>query len=256
MPIFRSIVFSAALAGLIVGVVISVVQFFGTVPLIQQSEVYERKAAAESPSAEHEHVGASHDHDKAHNHESEWEPEDGFQRNAFTVAANILTAIGFALLLTGSYAIRNRQVSWKEGLLWGLAGFVVFTAAPGLGLPPELPGMPVADLTARQTWWIATAAATAGGLYLLAFRSTAWATVLGLGLIALPHLIGAPLAPETHSDVPRALSHKFIVVVTLTSLLFWALLGVSTSIAFGRVFGSTGPQGDSRDPFVGPYEIP
>jgi len=218
MPVFRSIVFSAALAGLIVGVVISVAQFFGTVPLIQQSEVYERKAAAELPAA-HEHGAAAHD--KAHSHESEWEPEDGLQRNSFTVAANILTAIGFALLLTGIFAIRGRPVTWREGLLWGFAGFVVFTAAP--------------ELTARQTWWIATAAATAGGLFLLAFRSAAWAAVLGLGLIALPHLIGAPLAPESHSEVPAALSHRFIVVVTLTSLLFWALLGVATSIAFGRI---------------------
>ena len=138
-------------------------------------------------------------------------------------------------MLTGVYAIRGRQVTWREGLLWGLAGFVVFTAAPGLGLPPELPGMPVAPLTARQTWWIATAAATAGGLCLLAFRAAAWAAILGLVLIALPHLIGAPLAPEHHSEVPAALSHRFIVVVTLTSLLFWALLGVATSIAFGRI---------------------
>jgi cobalt transporter subunit CbtA len=228
MPVFRSIVFSAALAGLIVGVVISVAQFFGTVPLIQQSEVYERKAAAEAPPA-------AHDHDKAHSHDSEWEPEAGLQRNSFTVAANILTTIGFALLLTGTYAIRGRPVTWREGLLWGLAGFVVFTAAPGLGLPPELPGMAVAELTARQTWWIATAVATAGGLFLLAFRPAAWAAVLGLGLIALPHLIGAPLAPESHSEVPAALSHRFIVVVTLTSLLFWTLLGVATSIAFGRI---------------------
>ena len=235
MPVFRSIVFSAALAGLIVGVVISIAQFFGTVPLIQQSEVYERKAAAEPLPAAHEHGAAAHDHDKAHSHDSEWEPEDGLQRNSFTVAANILTAIGFALLLTGAYAIRGRPVTWREGLLWGFAGFVVFTAAPGLGLPPELPGMAVAELTARQTWWIATAAATAGGLFLLAFRPAAWAAILGLGLIALPHLIGAPLAPESHSEVPAALSHRFIVVVTLTSLLFWALLGVATSIAFGRI---------------------
>jgi cobalt transporter subunit CbtA len=242
MPVFRSIVFSAALAGLIVGVVISIAQFFGTVPLIQQSEVYERKAG--TPPAAHEHAGASQgqgkDQDKAHSHAREWEPEDGLQRNAFTVGANILTAIGFALLLTGVYAIRGRQVTlrqvtWREGLLWGLAGFVVFTAAPGLGLPPELPGMPVAPLTARQTWWIATAAATAGGLGLLAFRTAPWTAILGLVLIALPHLIGAPLAPENHSEVPAALSHRFIVVVTLTSLLFWALLGVATSIAFGRI---------------------
>jgi cobalt transporter subunit CbtA len=229
MPVFRSIVFAAALAGLIVGVVISIAQFFGTVPLIQQSEVYERKAAA-SPAA-HEHAGAAKDQA----HETEWEPEEGFQRNAFTVGANILTAIGFALLLTGVFAIRGRHVTWREGLLWGLAGFVVFTAAPGLGLPPELPGMPVADLTARQTWWIATAAATAGGLGLLAFRAAAWSAVLGLALIALPHLIGAPLAPESHSAVPAALSHRFVVVVTLTSLLFWALLGVAASVAFERI---------------------
>lgn len=235
MPVFRSIVFSATLAGLIVGAVISVAQFFGTVPLIQQSEVYERKAAAEAPPAAHEQTAAPHDHGNDRSHDSEWEPKDGFQRNAFTVAANILTAIGFALLLTGVYAIQGRPVAWREGLLWGLGGFVVFTAAPGLGLPPELPGMPVAELAARQTWWIATATATAVGLYLLAFRSAAWAAVLGLGLIVLPHLIGAPLAPESHGEVPAALSHRFIVVVTLTSLLFWALLGVCTSIAFGRV---------------------
>src|SRR5882757_4557510 len=235
MPVFRSIVFSATLAGLIVGAVISVAQFFGTVPLIQQSEVYERKAAAEAPPAAHEQTAAPHEHDEARSHDSEWEPEDGLQRNAFTVAANILTAIGFALLLTGVYAIRGRQVIWREGLLWGLGGFVVFTAAPGLGLPPELPGMPVAELTARQTWWIATAAATAGGLCLLAFRPAAWAAVLGLALIALPHLIGAPLAPESHSEVPATLSHRFIVIVTLTSLLFWALLGVATSLAFERI---------------------
>src|SRR5271154_4551438 len=139
MPVFRSIVFSAALAGLIVGAVISIAQFFGTVPLIQRSEVYERKAAAEAPSAVHNETTHSHDH--------EWEPEDGLQRNLFTVAANILTAIGFALLLTGAYVVRGRSVTWREGLLWGLGGFVVFTAAPGLGLPPELPGMPVAELT-------------------------------------------------------------------------------------------------------------
>ena len=235
MPVFRSIVFSAALAGLIVGVVISVAQFFGTVPLIQQSEVYERKAVTATPPATHEHGSTTHDQGKPHSHDSEWEPEEGFQRNAFTVAANILTAIGFALLLTGVYAIRGHAVTWREGLAWGLAGFIVFTAAPGLGLPPELPGMPVADLTARQTWWIATAAATAGGLCLLTFRSTAWAAVLGLALIALPHLVGAPLAPESHSDVPHALSQRFIVVVTLTSLLFWALLGISTSIVYGRI---------------------
>ncbi len=42
MNIFRSIVFSAALSGLIVGLVVTVAQQFGTVPLIQRAEVYEK----------------------------------------------------------------------------------------------------------------------------------------------------------------------------------------------------------------------
>ena len=215
---------------------ISVAQFFGTVPLIQQSEVYERKAAADAPPAAHEQTaGPARITVTTVATRANGSLRKGFSATPSRSAANILTAIGFALLLTGVYAIRGRPVTWREGLLWGLGGFVVFTAAPGLGLPPELPGMPVAELTARQTWWIATATATAGGLYLLAFRSAAWAAVLGLALIVLPHLIGAPLAPESHGAVPAALSHRFIVVVTLTSLLFWALLGVCTSIAFGRV---------------------
>jgi cobalt transporter subunit CbtA len=95
--------------------------------------------------------------------------------------------------------------------------------------------MPVADLTLRQTWWIGTACATAAGLALLVFRKASWAAILGLGLIVLPHLIGAPLAPAGHTDVPETLSHSFVVAAVLTSLLFWTLLGVLTSIAFQRI---------------------
>jgi cobalt transporter subunit CbtA len=232
MHVFRSIVLAASLAGLIVGALTSVVQFFGTVPLIQKSEVYE-KAAADAPHrASHSASGEAE-----HHHDAEWEPEEGFQRNALTVAANILTAIGFGLLLTGIYALRQRPVHWREGLFWGLGGFVVFVAAPGLGLPPELPGLPVADLTARQTWWIATAALTASALYLLVLRSEPWAAILGLILVVIPHLVGAPAAPESHTEVPASLSHQFVVTVVITGLLFWSLLGAATSLAFQRISG-------------------
>jgi cobalt transporter subunit CbtA len=225
MSVFRSIVFSAVVVGVIVGAAVTVAQFFGTVPLILKGETYER--AADQAAAADQRAG--HDHGVAAR-----EPKDGWQRNSFTAAANILTATGFALLLAGIYALQGRPVTWHEGLLWGLGGFVVFTIAPGLGLPPTLPGVPAAPLEARQIWWIATAAATAAGLGLLVFRRSAWAAVLGLCVVALPHLIGAPHLAETHSDVPDALSHRFVVAVTLTSLLFWVLLGSLTSIAYRR----------------------
>src|SRR5262249_10404078 len=107
MQIFRAIVFSAVLAGLMVGAVVSVCQFFTTVPLIQKSEVYEKAEAQ----AQHQHADSGNG--AAHHHEAEWEPEEGFQRNSLTVAANILTAIGFALILAGIYAIRQRPVAWR-----------------------------------------------------------------------------------------------------------------------------------------------
>ena len=231
MSVFRSIVFSAVAAGLVVGAVVTAAQLFSTVPLIIKSETYERAAAKSGP-ASHEHSDRQH---AVHEHgAAAWEPKEGLQRNLFTAGANILTAVGFALLLAGIYALRGYPVTWHEGLLWGLGGFLVFTAAPGLGLPPELPGVAHAPLQERQIWWIATAAATASGLGLFVFRRSVWAVVLGFCLIVLPHLIGAPRLAETHTAVPEALSHQFVVAVTLTSFLFWVLLGSLTSVAYRR----------------------
>jgi cobalt transporter subunit CbtA len=229
MSVFRSIVFAAVAAGLVVGAIITVVQQFGTVPLILKAEVYERSAeaavattTAPTEHSEHNHRGAA------------WEPQDGLERNLYTAAVNILTAIGFALLLGGFYALRGQPISWREGLLWGVAGFAVFTVAPGLGLPPELPGVPTAPLGPRQLWWIATALATAGGIALFVVRQSILAAVLGFCLIVAPHLVGAPHLAEAHTDVPELLSHQFAVAVTLTSFLFWMLLGSMTSFTYRR----------------------
>jgi predicted cobalt transporter CbtA len=52
MTAFRSIVFSAVLAGLIVGAFVTAAQRVGTVPIILQAEVYERQAEA----AGHQHA--------------------------------------------------------------------------------------------------------------------------------------------------------------------------------------------------------
>jgi cobalt transporter subunit CbtA len=121
MSIFRSIVLCSALVGLIVGLAISLAQQFGTVPLILEGEVYEKAAAAEGAA-----MSAVLPHETmAHEQSGEaWEPADGFERNAFTVVANILTATGYALVLIGLFALRGEPVGWREGLLWGLGGFI------------------------------------------------------------------------------------------------------------------------------------
>jgi predicted cobalt transporter CbtA len=75
-----------------------------------------------------------------------WEPEDGIEKTAYTLLADLLTGIGFALLLAAGLALQGGTVTWRTGPFWGLAGFATFTLAPGLGLPPELPGTETAPL--------------------------------------------------------------------------------------------------------------
>ncbi|MFT4119795.1 CbtA family protein [Bradyrhizobium sp.] len=246
MSTFRSIVFSSVIAGFIVGLIVTAAQQFGTVPLILKAEVFEKAAeghqheaavAPQAAAAGNEHAG--HDH-AGHDHGDEaWEPRDGLERNVYTAAANVLTAIGFALLLAGFFAVRSgatgASVSWHEGLIWGLAGFAVFTVAPGLGLPPELPGVPAAPLLSRQIWWLAAVLATAAGLALIVFRRSVPAAVAGVVLLILPHLIGAPELEHVETSVPSSLSHQFVAAVTMTSLVFWSLLGTVTSALFTRL---------------------
>jgi cobalt transporter subunit CbtA len=236
MSTFRSIVFSSVIAGFIVGLIVTAVQQFSTVPLILKAEVYEKAAehrhqAAATPQAILVHVHADHDHGA-----EAWEPRNGLERNLYTAGANILTGIGFALLLCGFLAVRSdatgEPISWHEGLMWGLAGFAVFTIAPGLGLPPELPGVPTAPLMSRQIWWVMAVLATAAGLALIVLRRSMPAAIAGVVLIMLPHLIGAPELEHVETNVPSSLSHQFVVAVTLTSLVFWSLLGSLTSAAF------------------------
>jgi cobalt transporter subunit CbtA len=257
MGTFRSIVFSSVIAGFVVGVLVTLIQQFSTVPLILKAEVFEKAAEArhggpaaagpQETAAGHDHSDHQHsDHEHAdHDHAAAaWEPSDGLERNAYTAAANVLTAIGFALVLAGFFAMRSGatgenvswqeswQESWYEGLMWGLAGFAVFTIAPGLGLPPELPGVPAAPLVSRQIWWVVAALATATGLALIVFRRSVPAAIAGLLLIMLPHFIGAPELEHVETDVPSSLSHQFVVAVTLTSLVFWSMLGALTSAMF------------------------
>jgi len=112
--------------------------------------------------------------------------------HCYTLIADILTGIGFALLLAAGLTLRGGEVTWRAGLFWGLAGFAAFTIAPGLGLPPQVPGSETASLFERQAWWLVTAVSTGCALALFSFtRRAPWAILAAL-LIVLPHLYGRP----------------------------------------------------------------
>ncbi len=229
MDYFRNIVVVAALAGAIAGLGMTIAQQLTTVPLILKAETYEGAAPA------HDHGDAVTAQAGAHDHgEDGWSPADGVERAVFSALANIVTGIGFALLLVAASELFGGIRDWRQGLFWGLAGFTVFTLAPGLGLPPELPAMPAAELGARQLWWIGTAVATALALALLVYGRSVVAVVAAIVLLVMPHLIGAPQPVSYDSPIPEGLHHSFVVAVVLTTLLFWMLLGGLAGLFRGR----------------------
>lgn len=228
---------TAGFAGLFAAIVLTLLQSLWVTPLILHAETFENSEPAVEV-VEHSHDAATdaHEHHAAggHSHDTEaWAPEDGWQRLLATGLSNLVVAVGFALMLAGLFTLRAPGQTW-QGVLWGLAGFATFSLAPSAGLPPELPGTAAADLLLRQYWWIGAAAATAAGLALLAFGSNWVLRILGLMILAVPHLIGAP-QPDVHESLaPEALEHEFILASLLTNAVFWAALGLAAAWFHGR----------------------
>lgn len=173
-----------------------------------------------------------HDHD----HGEAWAPADGIERTFWTAVSNVATAIGFALLLVAVFAWRG-GATWRQGLLWGAAGFFVFFLNPAIGLRPEVPGAFGADLLDRQLWWLVAVACSAAGVGLLLLAPKAAAKVGGAVLIVVPHLAGAPhpLFEASQGLAPAGLADSFVVATAATNAAFWLLLGLVAATAYTRL---------------------
>lgn len=247
---FRRIFAAALGAGVAVGLLVAALQHVALVPLILEAEKYE------SGAAEHKHAGetprpaeirdAAADAitalpgfvaraDAQEAAPTAPAPENLTMRALLTTLATTLAAVGFALLLTGAFAVSGREVGAREGLLWGLAGFAAFALAPAFGLPPELPGSVAADLVMRQIWWVGTVAATALGLGLLVFGPKTWAIPAGIALLAAPHFIGAPHPAQGVGLVPPELAATFAARSLVVNAVLWALLGLVAGAMYARL---------------------
>lgn len=248
----QRMVVSALLAGFAAGLIAALLHFAFVQPKILLAEQYESGALVHFEGAktgtEAAHDQTAHDHaapagasadaaaestataqPAAHDHPATAEAEASpLTRNALTAAFYGLTYVSYGLLLVAAFAAveqTGRRVTAAEGLLWGLAGFAVFQLAPAMGLEPELPGTPAADLTARQIWWWGTAASTAMGLAALAYGSGPLRWALGLVLLALPHVIGAPHLDGFGGVAPPELASTFAARTLGVSLVAWLSLG-------------------------------
>ena len=89
-----------------------------------------------------------------------------------------------------------------------------------------MPGSPEAEVTARQVWWVGTVTASAVGLALVVLSRRNLLRGVGVVVILLPHLIGAPhLEPGVTSPLPPELISRFILASLATTGVFWVFLG-------------------------------
>lgn len=238
---------SALFAGLAAGLVAVLLQFFLIEGLILEAEEYESGAKV--------HFAAGHaDHDATEHVGGQPAPADP---NATDVAMNehddsgdsnltrfglafsnvFLTFVGWGLLMVAGFAIAERfgkQVTATQGILWGGAAFLSISLLPGIGLPPELPGIPAADLFSRQMWWIGTAIVSGAALALFAYGRGVVPVLAGIALLVAPHLIGAPRLAEFGGIVPPELSAEFAVRSMAESFGGFAVLGIAASWLWNR----------------------
>lgn len=227
----RTLLIGALMAGTISGILLTVIQQFQVTPLILEAETYE------SSNTDHAH---SHDHG-AHSHtiESSTATESN-QRLLLSLLANVLAGVGFALVVASAIALSS-QKGWRKGLLWGVAGFIVFFAAPALGLQPKLPGTAGAPLLDQQLWWISTAAATAVGIALLVFSRPMAFKGIGILFLVIPHIVGAPLPEQAYGLAPESLAQQFVIASAITNAAFWLILGLLSG-HFLRKLDDTSPK--------------
>lgn len=245
------------LAGVVSGLFVSGMQHVTTVPLILRAEAYEKLSVKP----------AAHDHSSLRTPETDqagepklvfvhtdapantgaaqaapaWAPADGLERTVATSVATIGTAAGFAMMLLALMLASGTTITPRDAALWGVAGFFITGLAPGIGLPPELPGSAAADLVSRQIWWLATAVSTAAGIWLM-FRTSGPARLAaGMALIAAPHLFGAPFPSEYASTAPAELAGRFTSASLAVHAVLWILVGATSGYFWQRLSRSEAP---------------
>lgn len=223
---------SALFAGFAAGLLCALLQYIFVQPDILLAERYEAgdltHFAGVVASDGHAHDHGSVDTAEAAHEHGDAAPMPALQRQGLTVLFAVLTYSGYGLVLLAAIQMAEQfgvKIGLAQGVLWGLAGFLCFQMMPAMGLAPELPGTPGPDLTARQIWWAATAIATAVGLWFIAYGGAIWQRILGAGVLAAPHVWGAPTAPGFAGVAPPELASAFAAHSLGVGMITWMVLG-------------------------------
>ncbi len=232
---------NALFAGLFAGAIVVLLQYLLTEPLILEAEEYE--SGAKVHFAGLAEAGVMHDHganmqaEALSTAEADVEAENIASRFSLAFAADFVVYVAWALIMSALVSIavdKGVKMTLQNGLLWGFAGYVAVHIAPGVGLPPELPGIPAADLQARQLWWIGTVLSAAVAMGLFAFGKNLAAIAGGVVLLVFPHVIGAPQIAQLAGLAPPSLAGEYVARSYAVALAGWSVLGLAMAWLWSR----------------------
>ena len=228
MSVFRNIFFLAVAAGLIAGIAMTVLQARFTVPLILAAETYENAAPA------------AHDARRRHPGRTPTSPRPGPPPTASSAWPSPSPPTS-----SPPSASRSSSSPPPTSPAASPAG-----AAASSGASPASPSSPSPRASAcrpssRRCPPPSSSPARSGGSAPSSPPPPAsrWSSSesprpsppLGVALVVLPHLVGAPQPASFETPVPEGLHHRFVVAVTVTNLVFWALLGALAGALKPRV---------------------
>ncbi len=226
----KKLLTSALFAGVAAGVLAAVLHFALLVPIIIEAERYETGALTHFTAAPDQAPGdaTSAAADEGPDTSLWHRDTNPLHRGIMTFGAEMVNYTGLALLMAALFAVAEKyghRITARQGILWGLAGFLAFHVAPAAGLPPETPGIPAAPLGARQMWWVATVLSSGVGIALIAFGRALLLPAVGVVLILLPQLVGAPHPAELAGVVPPSVEGLFAGRSIAVAAVTWPFLG-------------------------------
>ena len=218
---FKNIFVSAVLCGAIVGVLATLMQLLLITPLLLEAELFE--------SGQSIHFSTTGSPESAVKHINIW--QDPY-RHLMTLCFNLVTFTGLGFLLVAAmtfFEIRGFSLSKAEGIIFGVCGFFIFQLAPGIGLPPELPGTISVEVSIKQTWWIVAILCTTIGMLLVSLTKHKILILAGVIFAIIPHLIGYPKLDTYFGVAPPELAAEFATRSIAISLVAWVVLGLLSS---------------------------
>jgi cobalt transporter subunit CbtA len=210
---------------------VAVIQALTTTPLILYAEIFEVEEVAQVARV----ILAATGDAQAQPHPGGVAESFEIGRFLFTALSTIGIAVGFAWVVLSAIYVRGGEITARTAVPWAVAAFLAAGLAPSFGLAPELPGAGYIDLASRQIWWFGTTVATALAFAAFAFgRKPRW-IVIGIVLIVLPHVIGAPEAVELASAVPAEVAAHFSSASLVVQALTWILPATIAGYAISRM---------------------